>query len=366
MEPPEYRVRLFLSVDLTGSTAFKHNTANTLIWIKAFKSFYQQFPSMLIKNYRSIATPTRHISAAEKKDGHPKLWKTVGDEILFCCTLTSLCQLGACIDAFVKTLVDYGNVAKQTGLNTKGNAWVASFPTPNCSIQPIKSPSLQGGDEPMASHYKGLPTEKDEAAVDIDPSLYDFLGKGIDAGFRISRNSGIDTLTISPGLGILLCECLSSKSVSHFNTPLRLVEMQEFKGVAKNNHYPVLTIDTYRDQKYESLVSQQRKLLGTEVKQTKEKLEEYLRDYLEYFKIEIPSVKIMAEDQEFDPPSFYHAYVEQWRAELLKENSEDAKMQESANASEEGTKNSSGDATLRALAKEFKKTKIDFNCDVKI
>lgn len=361
MKPPEYRVRLFLSVDLTGSTAFKHNTANTLIWIKAFKSFYQQFPSMLIKNYRNIATPDRHISADENKDGHPKLWKTVGDEILFCCTLTSLCQLGACIDAFVETLVEYGSIAKQNGLNTKGNGWVASFPTPNCSIQPIKSPSLQDGDEPMASHYKSLPTEEDEASVDLDPSLYDFLGKGIDAGFRISRNSGIDTLTISPGLGILLCECLESKSISRFNTSLRLVGMQEFKGVAKNNHYPVLTIDTYRDQKYKSLLSKQRELLGENVNQKREKLEEYLRDYLEYFKIEIPSVKIMAADPVFDPPSFYHAYVQQWHAELLKEKSEDAKLQESANASEEGTKNSSGDKQLRVLAQKFKKIKIDFD-----
>lgn len=357
MKPPEYRVRLFLSVDLTGSTAFKHNKANTLVWIKAFKSFYQQFPLMLIKNYKSIAKSGRHLSGDEKNMGHPKLWKTVGDEILFCCNLTSLCQLGACIDAFIKTLVEYGNIAKQDELNTKGNAWVASFPTPNCSIQPIKSPTLQEDGEQSISGDKSLPSENEELSVDKDPSLYDFLGKGIDAGFRISRNSGIDTLTISPGLGILLCECVSCKLVSGFDTPIRLAKMEEFKGVAGNNYYPVLTIDTYRDEKYKELAIKQRDLLGENIVQGAGKLEKYLRDYLDYFHIEIPAVRSTHTDTEFTPPSFYTEYVTQWNSEFLKEEHEDKQINEAFTSNVRVRKGKYNDEEIALLRKRLDQIK---------
>lgn len=51
---PAYRVRLFLSVDLTGSTAFKHNQKSPLIWLKAFQKFYGEFPKILQEQYIKI------------------------------------------------------------------------------------------------------------------------------------------------------------------------------------------------------------------------------------------------------------------------------------------------------------------------
>lgn len=318
MTPPEYRVRLFLSVDLTGSTAFKHKSQNALEWIKAFRIFYEQFPILLRSNYLDITQHEhRNLSKVEKDNGYPRLWKTVGDEILFCCTVSSLCQLGVCIDAFVKTLIDYGKIASGDGLNTKGNAWVASFPTPNCSIKPIKISDIKSRHTQKKNNHS-LPTEDIELSIDEDPSNFDFLGKGIDAGFRISKNSAINTLTISPGLGILLCECKNLGRMSKFNTSMRLTEMQEFKGVANNHPYPVLTIDTYRDDKYKEIINQQRELLGEPQLQDIDNLESYLRNYLSYFGIEIPSVKQRADDQEFSPPAFYTEYKKKWLEEHKK------------------------------------------------
>ncbi|KQQ58761.1 hypothetical protein ASF69_15595 [Rhizobium sp. Leaf311] len=289
MRVPEYRVRLFLSVDLTGSTAYKHKKQNTLEWIKAFQAFYGQFPRILSEKYAEACNLSPSITQYEISNGEPKLWKTVGDEILFCCRLYSHCHLGAAISAFIESLKDFGVTAKTYELNTKGNAWVGSFPSPNCSIMPIKK---NGGDtEDSLNGKNDIPTEDNELRVDAEPSNFDFLGKGIDAGFRISKNSAIDTLTISPGLGILLAQAAGSHRVTGFKRSIRLVEMQVFKGVANDSPYPVLTIDTSRDDRHETLLIQQRELLGQPKPPANDELEKYLVSYLDYNGIEIPKIK---------------------------------------------------------------------------
>lgn len=309
MHVPEYRVRLFLSVDLTGSTAFKHKSKDTLVWIKAFQNFYGQFPQILEQKYNDVCEARANIDASEK-DGCPKLWKTIGDEILFCCRLSSLCHLGACVDAFVEALKEFGALAREFDLNTKGNAWVASFPTPNCSIMPIQNGDGLGEDS--LNGKSDLPTEDNEIKVDNDPSKFDFLGKGIDAGFRISKNSAIDTLTISPGLAILLAKASNTKLVTGFNRIIRFSDMQVFKGVADSNPYPVLTIDTSRDSRHESLLKQQRALLAQPAPPNLDELEKYLSDYLEYFEIEVPHVKTTFSERASAPPSFYTDYCKKW------------------------------------------------------
>lgn len=288
---------------------------------------------MLQKNFKSLAKPngvlSRSLSDDEADQGYPRLWKTVGDEILFCCNLTSLCQLGTCIEAFVNTLVQYGEMLKGKELNTKGNAWVASFPTPNCSIKPIKSL-----EDTKNSKSNDLPNEDDELEIDIDPSKFDFLGKGIDAGFRISRNSAINTLTISPGLAVLLCECINIESFSQFNTPVRLTEMQEFKGVAGNNFYPVLTIDTCRDEKYRKILEAQRKLLRQPESQDTKELKKYLLDYLDYFEIEIPTIKKTIDERDFSYPQFYVDYRNRWLMQLENLQKEDKQVTSSSEVDE--------------------------------
>lgn len=318
---PEYRVRLFLSVDLTGSTAFKHKNENPLEWIKAFQKFYRDFPQKIGNNYASICKEMHYLLQTEVESGLPRLWKTIGDEIIFTCKITSLCHLSAAFKAFIKTLNEFGGdiKSKYPDLNTKGNAWVASFPTPNVSLKPLRASeqqqeniqdALTGGNESTS--------EEMEQEVDTNPHLFDFLGKGIDAGFRISKNSEIERLTISPGLGILLLEASESKKITAWDYPIRLDELQSFKGVANGSPYPVLTIDTFRDDSQKELIEIQRKVTGSSKQEPKE-LMDYLTKYIKYNKIEIPSVRIQMGIGEFNVPKFYHEYKVLWEAEQQRE-----------------------------------------------
>lgn len=308
---PEYRVRLFLSVDLTGSTAFKHSEYNPLEWLKAFQKFYREFPQILQKEYARIGEESG-LSAEERGSGTPKLWKTVGDEILFCCKIYSVHHVSVCIEAFIQSLQSFGESIQspfKSKLNTKGNAWVASFPAPNSSIMLItqKNPT----EDPLSGE-NDLITEDIEKKADENPNQFDFLGKGIDSGFRISKNSSVDLLTISPGLAILLLDACKNGGLTKFERKIRLVEMQHFKGVANNNPYPVLAIDVIRNNDYKKIFQAQNNLLGIRSEQDETELQTFLKDFLKFYDIECPVVKLYSADSSFTPPDFYTEYKNAW------------------------------------------------------
>jgi len=308
---PQYRVRLFLSVDLAGSTAYKYNKEaegeNPLAWVKAFEEFYRIFPETLEESYRSAAKEPRQLAAEEITAGCPQFWKRVGDEILFCCRIYSLCHLGLCLDAFIRTLQEYASRVKANNLSVKGNAWVASFPLPNVVFR------LENEQE---SDY--LLDERAEREVDARPHLFDFLGKEIDAGFRIAVNSSPDEMTVSPALAYLLCEAVGLKSVTRYSRPIRLKEMQAFKGVAENEPYPVLVLDAGCDAAKKQLKQLERRLLAIPDQADNEILRRYLKEYLKEHQIQVPKLPFYYGADTYSEPGFYRDFRARFddRAEL--------------------------------------------------
>jgi hypothetical protein len=326
---PEYRIRLFLSVDLVGSTAYKSRTGSTnLKWIKAFQKFYGEFPSQFAKNYKLVCAETSEIGAPETDDG-PKVWKTIGDEILFVNRITSVTHLSAYIRSFSKTLIEFGKeVSTGFDLNTKGNAWIAAFPSPNRSIR-----LSMNGSDPLIGQNEVL-TEAIEAAVDARPNEYDFLGKGIDGGFRISRNSTIDTFTVSPALAYLLCRAKRNVDITRFDGRFVFHEPQEFKGVVNGRKYPVISIITSRDVKFDELEELEASLLDRPREAEVDKLFKYLDAYIEHHGIERPELKLTLQSAEVPPPDHYTRYIQEWREDLEKIKA--AKILEESSATETG------------------------------
>jgi len=312
-DQPAYRVRLFLSVDLTGSTDFKAKTGHTsLTWLKAFQKFYGEFPSMFEGNYHKACCEIPDIGGDER-DCHPKVWKTIGDEILFVNRVDSITHLGAYVSAFAQTLKDFGgDIYDIHKLNTKGNGWVAAFPSPNCSISLSK-----GTDDPLSGSSELL-TEAFEKQVDETPHKYDFLGKGIDGGFRISRNSTIDTFTISPALAYLLCRAKRNNETTMFDCDFQFHEPQQLKGVVGGNYYPIVSIDTNRDEQQKKIYDLQADLLQQPASADFAKLAEYLERYIDYHRIEKPALKLANGNADVDPPEHYQRFISEWQAEATK------------------------------------------------
>jgi len=310
---PEYRVRLFLSVDLTGSTDFKSKRGQTsLDWLKAFQKFYGEFPSMFAERYCTICEGIPDIGNSEKCS-EPKVWKTIGDEILFVNRVNSITQLGAFVSAFAETLKDFGSEIHTThSLNTKGNGWVAAFPSPNCSIGLSRD-----GNDPLSGN-SDLLTEKFESQVDENPHKFDFLGKGIDGGFRISRNSTIDTFTISPALAQLLCRAKRNDETTCFNCEFHFHEPQKLKGVVGGQYYPIVSIDTNRDQAQKDIHNLQAELLHQPSNAEFSVLAEYLEKYIDYHGIEKPALPLSHSGAAAKEPDHYIEYIKQWADEAGK------------------------------------------------
>ena len=117
------RLRLFLSVDLEGSTRFKQSRH---VWRPEILSFYRDFDFILQDEYRIFAEGLRQpLPAAE-------FWKSNGDELLYVCELQSLSHAHALMHIWLAALSRYraenGSTSHQ--LDVKSTAWVGLFPAP--------------------------------------------------------------------------------------------------------------------------------------------------------------------------------------------------------------------------------------------
>jgi hypothetical protein len=340
---PAYRVRLFLSVDLTGSTAHK-SRASSFEWIKAFQHFYGEFPKLYQKQFESVCADIGGMSDNEKSDT-PKIWKTIGDEILFVNRVESVTHLGAYVSAFSNALHFFGEHIGPFGdLNTKGNGWIAAFPSPNRSI----GIHTNGRSDPF-SGTNDLPSEDLEAAVDQKPQEYDFLGTGIDGGFRIARNSTIDAFTISPALAYLLVKAKTNPDATKFDATFRFHELQSFKGVLGERPYPIISIDTMRSEEQRELRQLETALLNTPNNvDNPEQLRNYLEQFIKLHNVEMPCLKLSHSDAAPTLPDHYLTYVDQWEAEYQKNQGDMASLNEDGDASQD-SEMPSADETVAGL-----------------
>lgn len=318
MTPPGYRLRLFLSVDLAGSTAFKAGPGGETVettseqgWVKVTRQFYHDFPREIQRVYRKLSN-----GDAAFEGRHPQRWKTVGDEILFCCRILNLHHLCICIHSFLVVLKDYGDLLKDDGghLDVKGSGWVAAFPAPNVTV------SLDHN-KTTADQFP----EEFEADADSNFSSVDFLGNGIDTGFRISSFCATNVFTMNVELAWLLvsAKCLneSPATAQQFQISRNFIFLgrKEMKGVIKNRPYPVIGIDVERNEDRRISRSLERKLLGSDIT-GHDDLKRQLFHFMRGEGIEVPFLCGVNDSLVNEPPESYKLHRQKWISdnEMLK------------------------------------------------
>lgn len=207
-------LRLFLSVDVVGSTAFKnqeHRSSPVPPWYEFFRDFYQEFPEFLSAAYGSLSSGNGN----GPHGAFPCLWKSIGDELIFSTEL--VCHIDALyhVNAFQLAIKQYRKKTadKKLPLSFKGCAWVAGFPIINVEI-PLTAESEQ----------------------------YDYIGPQIDGGFRLSQQADARRFTISVELALLLSRALQDEP-NHFNSQFYFDGKRTLKGVLGGKPYPILWID---------------------------------------------------------------------------------------------------------------------------
>jgi hypothetical protein len=239
-------------------------------------------------------------------DAAPQIWKTVGDEIIFCCRVVCLDHLVCIVQAFIQSLEDYGRVLDSRGehLDVKGTAWLAAFPSPNVTVEIFQGDQATGVD---------LPDEGMEVRADTEPHKFDFLGKSIDCGFRLAKFSSADKLILSAELALALCDSANSNG-HRFRGEFNYHGREELKGVISGRPYPLVTIDTQRSALRREVLQLERPIVGRPAVAPVQ-LAAFMRKLMEDEGIE-PSAFVAADAQlrEEDRPKGYAEFRSIWES----------------------------------------------------
>lgn len=262
---PEFlkpRLRIFLSIDLVGSTALKQGGSFSIVkpkegddiqsararWFSDIASFYSEMEAKFARLWSA------YCDFAEKRGlpigDNPYLWKSNGDEIIYVKDLGGAMECLAIISCWMRAGKELREQFHTKGkkLDVKMSAWTAGFPISNSEVI-FQSSYREGITEnedcvPEHIHYSLL--EKWYSSPEQREGLTkDFIGPSIDTGFRISSRATPRKFMISLEIAFM---------ISSFRSPDKLYEVslyydgrESLKGVLGDRPYPLFWIDTLCD-----------------------------------------------------------------------------------------------------------------------
>jgi hypothetical protein len=198
-------VRLFLSVDMAGSTQFKARFSENGNWLETFRTFFTNFPLML-------AGQIGFAFLDEGETPSVEVWKVMGDEVIFVATPANPEALVSMLLALIRTMNAYEErYLEDLPLRLKGTAWLAEFGERNIELE---IPELSEGATSKA---------------------IDFLGPDLDLGFRVSKFARPACLTLSFDVADLVIGAENAGEIS-----LHLIGAEELKGVMFGRPYPII------------------------------------------------------------------------------------------------------------------------------
>ena len=251
-DPWQWKMRLFASADLVGSTAYKASQWDKRIpdWATTFRDFFDKFPGFVEKKYDSLpnfdhgfARPDRRLTP----------WKFLGDEALFVVDLTQHEEVASHVLAFKNALKEFPSEwmkdDKPIPLRLKGTLWIAGFPVTNREITIRISP---------------------------DNSIVDFIGPSIDAGFRIAKFSSERSLALSADLAHMLQDAVERLEWNKSLFTLKLSGREPLKGVLGSIGYPVVLLHVD-----DGNASAEEKLLGIKHDSEWATLKDFLQGFIQ-------------------------------------------------------------------------------------
>ena len=202
-------LRLFLSVDISGSTEYKSKHSNfkeyANHWARFYESFFQDFPARLagevFKEFKVLR-------------GSLQVWKCLGDEIIYEDVVISSGDCHKLVTAFYNAIVGYDKVVRETagkpGLRVKGTCWTAGFPIRNAKIK--------------------VPNKLSSYSTD-------YIGPDMDIGFRLSKVSRPERVVVSMDLADILTRQTFAEPLAFYQ-----VGWEVLKGVFGDKPYPVIWV----------------------------------------------------------------------------------------------------------------------------
>lgn len=349
------RLKLFLSVDLVGSTAFKQSQIVEFhtrkeseeppplgpAWFKSILSFFNDFEEQFLAQWRAYNAKDQDIRLRAPT---PELWKSNGDELLYTFELTGSWQASAVIELWLKTLEGYRQSLKiaMPQLDIKSVAWLAGFPKMNSEVvlRTRVDEVLPGKPNESTRNLQLLNLWYEQRAHGDGGFTKDYIGPSIDIGFRLGSFATPRKLVLSVELAMMLCRVsLPINNITDFR--IFFDGMHELKGVVGGKPYPIFWIRVAATSKIEEHYDQ---LAGLHPA-AKEIVGTYCEEYIvANRKFLLKPFIIGCNETTFcNPPEGYLDELREWQSKLPKEAARDATETESL-----GTEQNKGGTELES------------------
>jgi hypothetical protein len=197
-------------VDLVNSTKFKSKYPDK--WAAVFMKFYD--------------TVFKHVDKATGA----KVWKYIGDEVLFYLEISKMEQILRAPDKLLSAMLsaqeefygaDIEDIVKNF-LYFKGALWIAA-------VQRYKA--TQSALFPSNIYF------------DLSDGSLDFLGVEIDEGFRMAGNVSPGKIVVDPKVAYLLCtnQDPRHKEICEYAIDrLRLISYKKLNGIWEERRFPII------------------------------------------------------------------------------------------------------------------------------
>ena len=207
-KPDKSSVAMFMSADLSGSTAFKSEAqadSKGPAWVGAFEEFFREVPLIMMGQIAAAFMSEDEIPECS-------VWKVIGDEIVFLAHPKSAREAQLLTNAFYNTVINYDNkIFERWPLRVRGCCWAAQISKRN---RQIEIPEMMGSDSSQ--------------------TYVDYLGPDVDAGFRLAGFVGRGHLIVSSNLVQLLAGLEQSEGIQ-----FHYIGRKVLKGVYKGRPYPL-------------------------------------------------------------------------------------------------------------------------------
>ena len=176
---------LLLSVDIVGSSAYKVAVSKQdgpLAWVRAYQDFYNTTPAIVRDSRRSMQALTPNRGLSDGSTTTLRLWKSIGDQLIFFSEPRNLDQLEFDCQCFLLALENANDrMMNQWGFSLHGAAW-----------------AFEEGDQNLRINLQSdLPDEAPSADFDL-------IGPDIDLGFRLVAEAASGQLLVPLELHSLL------------------------------------------------------------------------------------------------------------------------------------------------------------------
>ncbi|AWK88494.1 hypothetical protein [Azospirillum thermophilum] len=328
------RMRLFMSIDLVGSTALKQsgsfpiqapNDGDRMTdagsrWFVEITKFYTEFQAKFARHWQHYCSAV--ASEPMQPTGEtPQLWKSNGDELIYVMEITTAKECAATVICWLRSGKEYRRQLRDKGssLDVKMAAWVAGFPVVNSEVifqPPSDIQTVESEDEiPELVHYDLLDRwhSGDEGRRGLS---IDYIGPSIDTGFRVASKATPRKFTLSLETAFILSLPQMQRDMN--DIVFRYDGRETLKGVLGGKPYPIFWIDTQMD---DELTRLEDSLEGRSEKGLpKDHVKEFCEEFFARHKSNMirPFILTDFEPLLVMPPDNYEAHVrhlaDEWRA----------------------------------------------------